>query len=75
MPAKKRWAAFKRVWEEPGYVRRMGKRRVVCTGHMWEKGFVRGQREKKGRRGQVGESEVEKETERTMTIERDGGDR
>ena len=36
----------------------MGKRKVVCTGHMWAKGFTCERREQGGRAGRAGESEI-----------------
>ena len=41
--------AFARVWERPGYARRVGRERVICTARMWGKDFKQGEHARRGR--------------------------
>ena len=51
-------ASFARVWERPGYARRVGRERVICTARMWGKDFKQGEHARRGREGDSGAREA-----------------
>ena len=50
--------AFARVWERPGYARRVGRERVICTARMWGKDFKQGEHARRGRESNSGAREA-----------------
>ena len=49
---------FARVWERPGYAKRVGREKVICTAHMWGKHFKQHAHARQGQGGGSGAKEA-----------------